>query len=411
MQFVPDGENEEVGDDVTRIFDEMDFPESFISDNSAPLVGGAASKAARKKSVSPEKTPKSSKDLPPPVLTPAQRANLAKYCKPSTVQHLVNAWRYNSFGHHTEDGVVLFNRISMCAHGCDPSCCWTYGEKDTFVLRSRINLKANQELSISYLQVGIAIGKRLMSGMWNVASFPTVSVWKHAQSSVRSGASADHDAATCKKFPGSQMDQHLTVFTLARIPELPREGCRSAPAAALRQISTSLPFPEIHLDPLSLQDDDLLKSTSARREKLENWKFTCGCARCMLKVDLCRGFRCLKCRVGSHFVRENLDPSAGEGRLGEADQPSAKAGSVEALARKRPSTANSPSVSPARNRQILSEMNNDIGLTGELGRDSQSRIKKMGKSGLVSAVEDSNQDPHGNVEHTSEVITPDHSYD
>eukprot|EP00929_Paragymnodinium_shiwhaense_P114434 TRINITY_DN8282_c0_g1_i1.p1 TRINITY_DN8282_c0_g1~~TRINITY_DN8282_c0_g1_i1.p1 ORF type:complete len:532 (-),score=122.72 TRINITY_DN8282_c0_g1_i1:214-1809(-) len=116
---------------------------------------------------------------------------------PKQLQRLVSAWRYNSFGHHKEDGLVLYNRISMCAHSCDPTCCWSYGEEDSFVLRARVNLKAGGELTISYLQ-----------------------------------------------------------------------------------------------------DEDLLKGTIVRRNKLQNWRFTCGCIRCNLKIDLGRGFRCRKCRVG-----------------------------------------------------------------------------------------------------------------
>ncbi|CAD7929953.1 unnamed protein product [Amoebophrya sp. A25] len=65
---------------------------------------------------------------------------------------LVGAWRYNSFGHHTEEGLVLYNRISMCAHSCDPNCCWTYGEGDSFVLRARRFVAAGEEITISYLQ-------------------------------------------------------------------------------------------------------------------------------------------------------------------------------------------------------------------------------------------------------------------
>jgi len=117
-------------------------------------------------------------------------------------QRLVSAWRYNSFGHHKEDGLVLYNRISMCAHSCDPTCCWSYGDEDAFVLRSRIALGKGDELTISYLQ-----------------------------------------------------------------------------------------------------DEDLLKSTSVRQTKLQNWKFTCACPRCALKVDLGRGFRCQRCRLGINYPK------------------------------------------------------------------------------------------------------------
>merc|ERR1712137_810665 len=116
---------------------------------------------------------------------------------PQKFQRVTSAWRYNSFGHHKPDGLVLYNRISMCAHSCDPTCCWSYGEEDAFVLRGRIALKPGDELTISYLQ-----------------------------------------------------------------------------------------------------DDDLLKSTIVRRQKLQNWQFTCACPRCSLHVDKGRGFKCRRCKYG-----------------------------------------------------------------------------------------------------------------
>lgn len=116
---------------------------------------------------------------------------------PGHLQRLVSSWRYNSFGHHKEDGLVLYNRISMCAHSCDPSCCWSYGEDDAFVLRARVALTDGHELTISHLQ-----------------------------------------------------------------------------------------------------DEDLLKSTIVRQQKLQNWRFTCACERCSIRVDKGRGFQCRKCRIG-----------------------------------------------------------------------------------------------------------------
>jgi len=120
---------------------------------------------------------------------------------PRRLQRLVSAWRYNSFGHHKEDGLVLYNRISMCAHSCDPTCCWSYGDGDAFVLRARVALKKGDELTISYLQ-----------------------------------------------------------------------------------------------------DEDLLKSTAIRQQKLHNWRFTCQCTRCNLRVDTGRGFRCRRCRIGIFYA-------------------------------------------------------------------------------------------------------------
>ncbi|CAD7957247.1 unnamed protein product [Amoebophrya sp. A25] len=123
---------------------------------------------------------------------------------PQYMQALLSAWRYNSFGHHGEEGLVLYHRISMAAHGCDPTCCWTYGDEDSFVLRARVTLEPGAELTLSYLQ-----------------------------------------------------------------------------------------------------DDDLLRATNIRRQKLENWKFHCLCNRCLIMVDTCRGFRCLKCRSGAHYYIEH----------------------------------------------------------------------------------------------------------
>jgi len=132
-----------------------------------------------------------------------------KPIEPQRMQRLVSAWRYNSFGHHKEDGLVLYNRISMCAHSCDPSCCWSYGDDDAFVLRARVALNRGDELTISYLQ-----------------------------------------------------------------------------------------------------DEDLLKSTSVRQQKLQNWRFLCLCPRCRLTTDVGRGFRCRRCRVGITFATANsvLEP-------------------------------------------------------------------------------------------------------
>lgn len=144
--------------------------------------------------------------------------------EPRRLQRLVSAWRYNSFGHHKEDGLVLYNRISMCAHSCDPTCCWSYGDDDAFVLRARVALNRDDELTISYLQ-----------------------------------------------------------------------------------------------------DEDLLKSSMVRQGKLQNWRFTCACTRCCLRVDAGRGFRCRRCRIGILYYASALrrdDNAPGEERA--HDTPCAK---------------------------------------------------------------------------------------
>jgi len=71
---------------------------------------------------------------------------------PREYERFLQAWRYNSFGHHTEsDGLVLYNCISMMAHSCGSTACWHYGEDDAFVLRARQRLRAGDELTISYI--------------------------------------------------------------------------------------------------------------------------------------------------------------------------------------------------------------------------------------------------------------------
>eukprot|EP01068_Selenidium_serpulae_P017625 Selendium_serpulae@DN6391_c0_g1_i1.p1 len=71
---------------------------------------------------------------------------------PNVYERFLQAWRFNSFGHHTEsDGLVLYDRISMMAHNCNSSACWHYGEGDTFVLRARQFIAEGEELTISYI--------------------------------------------------------------------------------------------------------------------------------------------------------------------------------------------------------------------------------------------------------------------
>jgi hypothetical protein len=160
---------------------------------------------------------KALKDGPPEILGNSLKASdlTAK-----ELQRLVSAWRYNSFGHHKEDGLVLYNRISMCAHSCDPTCCWSYGDEDAFVLRSRISLAKGDELTISYLQ-----------------------------------------------------------------------------------------------------DEDLLKSTAVRQAKLQNWRFTCMCPRCALKVDMGRGFRCQRCRLGILYPQVSTGTFVACGVCGSCPNP------------------------------------------------------------------------------------------
>ena len=89
-------------------------------------------------------------------------------------QRVLMAWRYNSFGHHTEsDGLVMYNRISMMSHSCRSTCCWHYGENDTFILRARINIEVGDELSISYIGDDDLLQKNIVAPFW-VRSFKIV---------------------------------------------------------------------------------------------------------------------------------------------------------------------------------------------------------------------------------------------
>jgi len=71
---------------------------------------------------------------------------------PQLYERFLQAWRFNSFSHHTEtEGLVLYNTISMMAHSCSSSATWHYGFDCSFVLRARQHLAAGAELTISYV--------------------------------------------------------------------------------------------------------------------------------------------------------------------------------------------------------------------------------------------------------------------
>ncbi|SOV23229.1 SET domain protein, putative [Plasmodium sp. DRC-Itaito] len=75
-----------------------------------------------------------------------------KLIDPKIYSRIIQVWHYNAFGHHTDnEGLVLYNRISMLAHSCISTACWHYGENDSFVLRARIKLNPGDEITISYL--------------------------------------------------------------------------------------------------------------------------------------------------------------------------------------------------------------------------------------------------------------------
>ncbi|OII77770.1 hypothetical protein cand_014090 [Cryptosporidium andersoni] len=70
---------------------------------------------------------------------------------PYMYERTLGAWRYNSFNHTSNNGIVLYNRISMMAHSCAASCCWHYGIENTFVLRAKTRLEIGDEITISYI--------------------------------------------------------------------------------------------------------------------------------------------------------------------------------------------------------------------------------------------------------------------
>ncbi|KAF7459344.1 apical complex lysine methyltransferase [Cryptosporidium felis] len=70
---------------------------------------------------------------------------------PHLYERTLNAWRFNSFNHTSNNGIVLYNVISMMAHNCGASCCWHYGADNTFVLRAKTRLEVGDEITISYI--------------------------------------------------------------------------------------------------------------------------------------------------------------------------------------------------------------------------------------------------------------------
>ena len=77
-------------------------------------------------------------DLPPSIL--------------SVYTTLVQVWRYNSFGHHTDSNALcMYDITSNMSHSCAASAVWHFGDLDGFCLRARTNLVPGDEVSISYL--------------------------------------------------------------------------------------------------------------------------------------------------------------------------------------------------------------------------------------------------------------------
>ena len=72
--------------------------------------------------------------------------------KVSEYIHMTLAWRYNSFGHHTDSSALcMYDITSMMAHSCGSSGVWHFGSEDSFCLRARVALNQGDEITISYL--------------------------------------------------------------------------------------------------------------------------------------------------------------------------------------------------------------------------------------------------------------------
>lgn len=71
---------------------------------------------------------------------------------PEEYARMILAWRYNSFGHHTDaSALCMYDITSTMAHSCLPSAVWHFGSDDAFCLRARVSLKPGDEITISYL--------------------------------------------------------------------------------------------------------------------------------------------------------------------------------------------------------------------------------------------------------------------
>eukprot|EP00386_Alphamonas_edax_P004272 GDKI01013499.1.p1 GENE.GDKI01013499.1~~GDKI01013499.1.p1 ORF type:complete len:582 (-),score=201.21 GDKI01013499.1:208-1857(-) len=92
-----------------------------------------------------------------------------------------------------------------------------------------------------------------------------------------------------------------------------------------------------------LSEDALFEPTPMRQKTLESTKsFICTCIRCTSPLDLCRGFKCPQCKVGTVY----LHPSAGTSRdvanhpvTGDVDMsPTANGGKKFAYPQNKPDT-------------------------------------------------------------------------
>jgi len=84
-------------------------------------------------------------------LAPSLRNSLSSVIMSDYIR-VALAWRYNSFGHHTESNALcMYDITSTMAHSCAPSTVWHFGEMESFCLRARTALRAGDEITISYL--------------------------------------------------------------------------------------------------------------------------------------------------------------------------------------------------------------------------------------------------------------------
>jgi hypothetical protein len=88
----------------------------------------------------------SQESLPETLRNSLEGVNIEDYTR------IALAWRYNSFGHHTDpNSLCMYDITSTMAHSCAPSTVWHFGQDESFCLRARVKLRPGDEITISYL--------------------------------------------------------------------------------------------------------------------------------------------------------------------------------------------------------------------------------------------------------------------
>eukprot|EP01066_Platyproteum_vivax_P014115 Platyproteum_vivax@DN6346_c0_g1_i1.p1 len=77
---------------------------------------------------------------------------LTRYVDALLFEKLLQVWIHNCFEHTDEPlGYAVFFMNSFISHSCLPNAVWHYDQNDNFVLRARVDIQPNDELTISYL--------------------------------------------------------------------------------------------------------------------------------------------------------------------------------------------------------------------------------------------------------------------